>query len=692
MQALTEAVAAVEGAALVTTFPESHIEYYDHQEAPQVFARLEKIFGRVQAVRVPVQGEEIYEVIRRRLFDHIDERAAEQVVAAYLNQFEQCKDDLPTEARTADYKRKMRRAYPFHPALIDLLYEQWGSMQSFQKTRGVLRLLARVIEYGYMAPSARPLISLGDVGLEDGEMQATVTQTLEDADWRGALASDLSAPGGRSYQLDKEQAGEYARHRLAQTVASAVFMASHSGAAQRGISKPGLNLALIQPGGITPMLITDALDRLKNRLYYFHAGNSYSFQAQPNLNAVLSDRTAQVKPEKAHELVRNTAQQVAGSGVFRPQVWPESHKDVPDQQGFKLVLLGPDAPHDDRERLERAFSTIQQNAGSGPRVYKNTLVYLAGRAADFLRISEAARTLLALQDIQADRGLTLSDEQKRDLRERLTRAQEALPSLAKAAYTALLVPAGGAAGKAQWRDYDITAHVKTKPTLGAAVEEVLRGEDQLIASIDPALLLGGSWQLWPSDEATLDLKNLREYFLRLPHLPFLENDAALKAAVVRGISQGLFELGQFVGAEVTNIWDRKRPVDEGSVFFTDTYRLARTGTLPRKDEPKDGELSGSTPSGRPDAGSAAGRTGDGSTPAAKTRQVTSVRLALPDVGLTQIPTLVDLFNALKDARGQVQLSVTLRASNPSGLDQSLLDLSVRELISQHGLKAEWEQE
>lgn len=693
LQILTEGVAAVEGVALVTTFPESHIEYYDHEQSPEIFARLEKIFGRVQAVRVPVEGEEIYEVIRRRLFDHIDEKAAEQVAAEYSAMFEVYKDDLPLEARTAEYRAKLTRAFPFHPELIDLLREQWSSMQSFQKTRGVLRLLARVIEHGYLIPTARPLISLGDMGLEEGAMQGTITQTLGDAEWRGALASDLSAPGGRSYQLDKEQGGNYARFRLSQTVASAVFMASHSGGTEKGITKPGLNLALLHPEGITPMLITDALDRLKSRLYYMHANGNYVFRAQANLNSVLADRTAQVSRERALEFVRDAAQKATGGSLFKPFVWPETHKDVPDSTAFKLVLLGSEATLEDADGRNRKLSVIQQNAGNGPRIHKNTLVYLVGKGGDFTRAVDSARTLLALQDIEKDRGLTLSPEQRSDLKERLGRQVEMVPSLTKAAYTALFVPTVSETGEPVWRNIDLTAHAKTRPSLEAAVTDVLRQEDLLIAALDPALLLQGPWKLWPADEPYLELHKLREYFTRLPHLPFLESDSALKTAVTRGISQKLFELGQFIDGEARNIWDNKNPVDEGSVFFTEAYRLARPNVIPRPEEmvsPGPVIPGGGGISPNPGPGPGGGTVGPIRPPERKS--VTYVRLTLPDVTLAQVPALLDVFSGLKDAKGQVQMEVRLTASNPAGLDQAMLDLSVKELIDQHGLRVDWHQE
>lgn len=286
LQELSEVVGSLPNAVLVTTFPESHLEYYDHQEAPQVFARLEKIFGRVQAVRMPVQGEEIYEVLRRRLFERIDGEAAKQAVAAYMETYEKYRNDLPAEVRSGEYGRKILKAFPFHPELVSVLYERWGTLQTFQKTRGVLRLLARLVETEYLSPFARPLIGLGDAALGDADLRATVASVLGEANWESVLASDIIPPEGKAYLLDRELGGEYARHRLGQSLATAIFMYAHSGGAQQGATRPQLNLALTYPGGITPLLVGDALDNLKGRLYYLYANGSWTFKAQPNLNAV----------------------------------------------------------------------------------------------------------------------------------------------------------------------------------------------------------------------------------------------------------------------------------------------------------------------------------------------------------------------------------------------------------------------
>ncbi|GIW28837.1 MAG: hypothetical protein KatS3mg070_2200 [Meiothermus sp.] len=685
LQELSEVVGGLPNAALITTFPESHLEYYDHQEAPQVFARLEKIFGRVQAVRMPVQGEEIFEVLRRRLFERIDGEAAKHVVAAYMKTYDAYRNELPSEVRSGEYGRKMLKAFPFHPTLVEVLYERWGTLQTFQKTRGVLRLLARVVETDYLSPTARPLIGLGDATLGDADLRATITSVLGEANWESVLASDIVPPEGKAHLLDRELGGEYARHRLGQSLATAIFMYSHSGGAQQGATRPQLNLALAYPEGITPLLVGDALDNLKGRLYYLYANGSWSFKAQPNLNAVLADRMAQVKAEALETLLQSQVEKVAGSGPFKVFVWPQSHREVPDSSQLKLVLLGPEAPHDDEEALKRLYHIIQDNHASGPRINKNTTLYLALAKTPYLRAQEAARKLLALEDIQSDRGLVLSEEQKAELTRLLKEAREALPVLLKSSYTGMLEPQDA---KGSYRFFDLTAYARTQPTLQAAVTEVLRAEELLLNKLDPAYLVHGPWGLWPQDEPYLNLRELREYFLRLPQLPFLEQDEVLKNAILQGIRIHLFELGVKGNDGFTQVWDASRPPGTEQVFFGEAYVLARPGKLPRPgsepghstDTNENEDLDQDEPVSPPNNGSD------------KKTVKTKVRVTLEQLELSRIPTLVDLAKSLRDAGGTVQLRVEIEATSPKGLDEGVLNTSAKEILDQHGLKYEWHEE
>ena len=674
LQELSEVVAATPKAALVLTFPESHLEYFDQEGAALAFERLERIFDRVKAVRVPVQGEEVYEVIRRRLFEKVDEREAEKVVARYTELYRTTKG-LHEEAYRAEYGALMRRAFPFHPELVRTLYERWGTLQGFQRTRGVLRLLARIVEQSFRSPLARPLIGLGDVALEDPNLRSTIAGILREANWEAVITSDIV---NKAAGLDREQGGDYARLRLAQSVATAIFMYSHSGGARDGIRRPLLDLALIYPEGISQELISDALDRLKAKLFYLYENGGFLFKAQPNLNAVLANEVAAVPEEAVREALRETLAKVVGKGLFKPVIWPEEHRDVPDDRALKLILHEHPADVEEGKRLRLA---IQQNAPGSPRVHRNTLVHLHPRLEGLGRAKEQARLLLALRGLKKNLWASLGQDQRADLEERLKRVEEDLPRLLQAAY-ADLYKAQNSQG--EFRYLNIQPYVQTAATLQEAVEEVLRREDLLLSRLDLPTVVN-HYRLWPEGEPHLSLGALRDYFLRLPELPTLESEEVLRRAALEAVRQGFYQLARRIGEAFSPVWCAQKPPREDEVHLNEGFLLARPGTWPCGEEippppPPDGE---ETTGGK-------GRT-PGSEPSPP-RGPTRVRLGLASLPVEKVPVLVDLVKGLKEAKAkEVALEVTLTAQSPEGLDSFQLEM-VRELLHQHGLDYQEESE
>jgi len=162
---LTEAVSSLPHCALVATLTTS-TPY--GEEGARAQRELGDIFGRMRKILEPVQGEEIYEIVRRRLFETLgDEEVRKQVAETIRRAYRELGDQVPEVIRSADYK-KLLRAYPFHPELIDVLHERWGSFSGFQRTRGVLRLLAEVVEWHWKKKLPIPLLRSADVPLEVG--------------------------------------------------------------------------------------------------------------------------------------------------------------------------------------------------------------------------------------------------------------------------------------------------------------------------------------------------------------------------------------------------------------------------------------------------------------------------------------------------------------------------------------------
>jgi predicted AAA+ superfamily ATPase len=145
IQALTEAAAASPRTAVLASLPESNLEVGGEQ-GKRALESLEKYFGRIEAIWKPVATEEAFEIVRRRLFGTLtDTTARDAVCRAFADLYHQHTDRFPSDAGEARYLQRLKDAYPIHPEVFERLYEDWASLEKFQRTRGVLRLMALVI-------------------------------------------------------------------------------------------------------------------------------------------------------------------------------------------------------------------------------------------------------------------------------------------------------------------------------------------------------------------------------------------------------------------------------------------------------------------------------------------------------------------------------------------------------------------
>ena len=229
------AVANCPTACMIATLTSQLAEYMD-EGGERAYTSLEKALGRVEKVRQTVVGEEIYEVIRRRLFENLGDPADHRAAAeAYWHVYRQLGEDVPSGCREPSYRDEMIRAYPFHPELISVLYERWGSIPEFQRTRGVLRLLADVISNLYQWKDNDPLIQSGSVNLgAPGVRGELVKHTGYGSVFHGVIESDIAGTHAKAPEIDRQLGSEYAKESVSEKLARAVFMYSFSGSQQRG--------------------------------------------------------------------------------------------------------------------------------------------------------------------------------------------------------------------------------------------------------------------------------------------------------------------------------------------------------------------------------------------------------------------------------------------------------------------------
>ena len=108
--------------------------------------------------------------------DAIDYAARDAVINAFMKMYREQQKEFPRECNESDYQRRMNIAYPVHPELFDRLYQDWSTLERFQRTRGVLRLMAAAIHQSWEREDKSLLIMPGTLPLDSPPVRYEMTR------------------------------------------------------------------------------------------------------------------------------------------------------------------------------------------------------------------------------------------------------------------------------------------------------------------------------------------------------------------------------------------------------------------------------------------------------------------------------------------------------------------------------------
>lgn len=80
------------------------------------------------------------------------------MVDAFRRHYAENGRELPSDANQTEYASLLRHAYPVHPELFSRLFEDWSTLERFQRTRGVLRLMATIVHSLWTRGDTGPVI------------------------------------------------------------------------------------------------------------------------------------------------------------------------------------------------------------------------------------------------------------------------------------------------------------------------------------------------------------------------------------------------------------------------------------------------------------------------------------------------------------------------------------------------------
>lgn len=544
IQEVTEAARASKNSLVVASIPESDIEIGG--EAGKIaLETIEHTFGRMESIWKPVAANEGFEIVRRRLFLDCKNPAARDTVCAKFSQmYYENQGDFPIEAGEVEYRNRMISCYPIHPEVFDRLYEDWATLDRFQRTRGVLRLMAAVIHELWMGNDMSLMIMPGSIPLDVPNVRDELTRHLSEG-WNSLVDREVDGKTSIPYQKD-QSTPRYGRKLAARRVARTIMLGSAPTVREqnvRGIEASRIRLGVVQPGENIADF-NDALETLQRSLAYLYtnpSGDRYWYDTRPTLRKTVEDRATQIpSSDVEYEIetrLRGLRKEQPFAGIH---ICPNSSLDVPDEQSARLVVLRPVDEYKATNQANRALATavdILNNRGNTPRIYRNMLAFVAPDQDAMNSLKQEVKRFLAWRSVKEDsEDLGLDAAQNRETENNLRRSNETVDARIKEAYCWLLVPYIDKSVDMKTIIWDtIRISGGNESIISKAAKKMIQNE-AIINRWAPSLLRMELDNILWRESDNISIKKLWDYLCTYCYLPRLANESVLEEAIRTGLN------------------------------------------------------------------------------------------------------------------------------------------------------------
>lgn len=523
-QGLTQAVNKVDHAAIVASLITFDIIAGDPTSV-SVLNMLEGVFHRLEETIEPVSREDISELLRRRLFEHIP---PEKTRRAVVSKFLAARQNLPLREshKHREAYDQLLKSYPFHPDLIEVFYQKWTQLGNFQGTRGMFRIFALLLKEAagkdpaaFVGPSA--LLTTG-TELSDA-VQELVKACDEGTQWTPILTGELE----RARTIQKNL--PLLKSREVEAAVLSTFL--HSQPIGQKAELADLYL-LLAHADIDPMSVEKGLSEWRDASWFLKENeNSWALGTTPNLTNMHVRAMARITEDQITEnLVKRIKDASLGRNTDNVAVHtlPHSPADISDNSELHFIIAGPEyatIPGADASEALTAFFN---------RTYRNNIIILVPEHLLLLGLRQRIRKILGWQNIESGEDMNLlSEPQKALLLQRKQADETGMLESVISAYSVLI---------AVDEDGDVKASALPSGTEQpfARVKAALSVEERLLTtSLDPDLLTPESYfDIWGEDETAKPVQGLYQMFASLPRLPRLLNRQVFIDTLRRGVTDG----------------------------------------------------------------------------------------------------------------------------------------------------------
>lgn len=546
LQNLCEEARARTNLVLCVSIPRSDLEMNPDDQRDH--DSIKKLCDRLGKAILMSADKEMSEIIRRRLFvwDTLP-NDARTTISIYAEWAADHAQELAGVDRDAIHDQ-FKACYPFHPSVISVFERKWQSLPRFQRTRGVLRLLALWVAHNFQEEhrqvSNEPLITLGLAPFENPIFRAALFNQLGSDDLEIPVTADIAGKPSESHslKLDKEATDAISKSQLHRKVATTIFFESNGGQSQSRAeaSLPEIKTDVCGPD-INTADVDTVLEGLAGSCFYLQwERNRYRFGLLANLNQVMVTRRGAVQEKAIEDRIREQTEKLFRKNAtdackfIEREFFPKSSNHVKEVPKVTLVAMGLEHPAQDRVTLD-LMNSIVKDSGTSGRTFKSALLFAAADPAENIR--DKAREALAWEDVDDDEETKnrIDDTQVKLLTRNLANAKRDLDEAIFRAYMHLYL-----LGKDNKLRHIDLGNI-TSSAAGCLVDVYLQrlgsngGLDEIVDSV-PARKLPN---FWPASMTEWSTKAVRDAFYSSPLLPRLINPDVIKRTIADGVSQGI---------------------------------------------------------------------------------------------------------------------------------------------------------
>jgi hypothetical protein len=513
-----------------------------------------KILNRKMQPIEPVRSQDVPHILKKRLFDKTDPKTAETTAKAYTQFYEEMK--APERYRTIDYQNRIIETYPFHPELIDVLYERLSTLPDFQRTRGALRLLAHVINHIWKTKENDTfLIHPFHVDLQVHEIVQELTTRIHEEKYVNAIASDVYSHGGRKAKAQQKDE-DYKSHfqaPLFRRTCNTIYLYSLTGAKEeaKGIDTDNLIAILATPTKEehTQYYRDQILPAIGESFWYIEPiGNRYVFKKEPTENRIIDQESQNIPNPKITKTIYTKLQELftqKGKGHFYIEIFPDDPSAITDDTSLKIAILNPLLGHTipSEEHVPENITQfiLNRDARGNLRAYRNNTFLLAAREGSWETLRDAASRLEVAKNIAEDpEKFGIPHDKKKSLEQKRTQYEATVNDAVRASFTYLIYATRG--GKIEAKSFRPSGYGTAQPgqeILWHVLANVLhRATDE---PLDPDY---ARTEAWPAQTQETTTRAFYENIHKKTGIVLPENQSLFEQTLLEGIKRGSWVLIQ----------------------------------------------------------------------------------------------------------------------------------------------------